>query len=342
MTKIKGGTPGQGFRAALKGRYIKTQKANGLTVVSTWPKKRGLPTSSAQALAQQTFASQIAMLKYADGEDVAAAYEHSPGTAYMPRDILMAAMTGNLLITRLSNGTIIAPWRLMSSSIQAMLDSISTDQGTIIYRSNIGWVALDPGTAGNVLTTYGTGIDPAWAPVTAPSGAATPTLSVEPVGGTSIGTGADCYQSESFIADVNFNITAVWCKFTASGTGAYCGGCGETSATSGSATLTSWEQSTPVILAADVYPRWHRFALPTMAEITAGKNFLIALGLTNKTATTAAGLNFDTNYQRMPIPAQPNGLSAIANLTPGVGTSVVLSSASSFAYGVGIEWAFPS
>lgn len=46
--------------------------------------------------------------------------------------------------------------------IQALLDGISTTQGTIIYYNGTDWVALAPGTAGYVLQTKGAGQNPAW------------------------------------------------------------------------------------------------------------------------------------------------------------------------------------
>lgn len=44
-----------------------------------------------------------------------------------------------------------------------VLDDLGATEGDILYRSASGWVVLGPGTAGQVLTTGGTGADPAWA-----------------------------------------------------------------------------------------------------------------------------------------------------------------------------------
>ncbi len=44
----------------------------------------------------------------------------------------------------------------------ALLDSLSTVQGTILYRGSAGWVALAPGTLGYVLKAGGAGADVAW------------------------------------------------------------------------------------------------------------------------------------------------------------------------------------
>ena len=50
-----------------------------------------------------------------------------------------------------------------SSDIQSLLDGISTTQGTVIYRDGTDWVALSPGTAGQLLKTNGAGANPSWA-----------------------------------------------------------------------------------------------------------------------------------------------------------------------------------
>lgn len=48
------------------------------------------------------------------------------------------------------------------ADVQAILDEISATRGIIIYRGNLGWAALLPGTAGYVLQTNGAGADPTW------------------------------------------------------------------------------------------------------------------------------------------------------------------------------------
>jgi len=49
-------------------------------------------------------------------------------------------------------------------SVALLLDNaLGTTQGSIIYRSATAWVALPPGTAGQVLATGGAGANPSWA-----------------------------------------------------------------------------------------------------------------------------------------------------------------------------------
>ena len=49
-----------------------------------------------------------------------------------------------------------------SASIIAALDLIGSTQGAILYRGENGWVALPPGTAGQILCSGGAGANPSW------------------------------------------------------------------------------------------------------------------------------------------------------------------------------------
>lgn len=57
----------------------------------------------------------------------------------------------------------------LTADVQEILDQVSITQGHVLYRAAVGWAALPPGTAGEVLTTNGAGADPAWGAVVAPS-----------------------------------------------------------------------------------------------------------------------------------------------------------------------------
>lgn len=51
-------------------------------------------------------------------------------------------------------------------NIQTLLDSISSTQGAILYRNATMWVALAPGTSGQVLQTGGPSANPSWLTLT--------------------------------------------------------------------------------------------------------------------------------------------------------------------------------
>jgi len=48
-------------------------------------------------------------------------------------------------------------------SATGILDQLSTTQGAVLYRGASAWLALGPGTAGHLLSTGGSGVDPSWA-----------------------------------------------------------------------------------------------------------------------------------------------------------------------------------
>lgn len=112
------------------------------------------------------------LIKNACPLDVEAAKEWSRGSAWTYKDTLISAAYGKLLTIYGTNGQ---PWhgrRVLSSSIQALLDSIGLDNGSILYRSVDGWAALAPGDPGQYPTpnTARTAIE--WMTPTGSSGGA--------------------------------------------------------------------------------------------------------------------------------------------------------------------------
>lgn len=74
--------------------------------------------------------------------------------------VLAPGTSGYALV---SNGAGADPsYQAVTADIQALLDSISTTQGAILYRNASDWVALSPGTDGQVLQTQGAGANPQW------------------------------------------------------------------------------------------------------------------------------------------------------------------------------------
>lgn len=65
-------------------------------------------------------------------------------------------------------------WALVTLS--AVLDGISSTRGTVLYRGAVGWSALAPGAAGNVLSTGGVGADPSWIPPGGGGGGVSPDI----------------------------------------------------------------------------------------------------------------------------------------------------------------------
>jgi hypothetical protein len=69
----------------------------------------------------------------------------------------------------------------MSTNLSAAVDSaFGSTQGSILYRGASGWVALAPGTAGQVLSTNGAGANPSWVPQSGGGGGGLPPFYVNP------------------------------------------------------------------------------------------------------------------------------------------------------------------
>jgi hypothetical protein len=70
------------------------------------------------------------------------------------------SVANNTIISNVSGGAAAAG----ANTLTQVLDSTAGNtQGSILYRSASAWTVLAPGTAGQVLTTGGTGANPSWA-----------------------------------------------------------------------------------------------------------------------------------------------------------------------------------
>jgi hypothetical protein len=72
--------------------------------------------------------------------------------------ISLAPIGVNNVMANLTAGSAAAA----GNTVTSVLDVIGATQGDIMYRNATTWVALTPGTSGNVLTTQGAGANPKW------------------------------------------------------------------------------------------------------------------------------------------------------------------------------------
>lgn len=111
------------------------------------------------------------------GTIIAAAHGGTGMTSYTTGDLLYASgpttlskLAGNTTPTlkvATSTGTGSAANAPTYSTASAVLDSISSTQGTILYRGASTWSALSPGTSGQYLKTQGASANPIWSTVSA-------------------------------------------------------------------------------------------------------------------------------------------------------------------------------
>jgi hypothetical protein len=102
------------------------------------------------------------------------------------RSIKQSVPTG-VVLGRRSVGDGPAEFIPLDEIIGAQLDAISAVRGSVLYRGAADWVALPPGSAGQVLQTNGSGADPTWETVSGGGGGDTeldfdpPTLTILPI-----------------------------------------------------------------------------------------------------------------------------------------------------------------
>lgn len=181
--KSRGALPPTTTRRASAKRYVQYSHGISQPIASGWPRPRPTKPSPAAQQAMDQWSQIIGWMKYADPEDVAAAYEMSRGTLYMPRDILSAIMTGSIWQARLAAGKVIGSYRYMSGVSQSMLDTLSTTPGALAVRGTSAWQSIEPGSAGDVLTCGGQNVLPYWSPQASGGGGVMEWVSTQDVSG---------------------------------------------------------------------------------------------------------------------------------------------------------------
>lgn len=83
----------------------------------------------------------------------------SGGTFTLTGTCGLAAIANNGILSNRSGSSAVPSVNNIADLLNAYF---SSTQGNILYRSNTGWSTLAPGTAGQVLTTGGTGANPSW------------------------------------------------------------------------------------------------------------------------------------------------------------------------------------
>jgi hypothetical protein len=88
-----------------------------------------------------------------------------PGFPDISGNATLAQLPGignNTILSNIAGGTATP----LANSLSAIIDSsIASTQGDILYRNASAWIALTPGTNGQVLTTGGAAANPAWATI---------------------------------------------------------------------------------------------------------------------------------------------------------------------------------
>jgi hypothetical protein len=127
-----------------------------------WPRPGVYGKSAGSVWRRVEFGYIAAATKNVHALDYETAVNLSRGTQYVPRDVLMLAMTGKLYEIHDTTGTIWSSWRMTVPNVQDVLEQLTNTPGAIIVRGGTFWEWITPGNASDVLTM----VDgmPDWAP----------------------------------------------------------------------------------------------------------------------------------------------------------------------------------
>lgn len=157
--------------AALRGNII-IDTYRGQVRIRSWPKPRGKAKSAAQQVAQDLFYWRARVAKHADERQMHFARTITPGSGWMPRDVIMSLMAGRFFSRIVTEQGVIYSMSFIAQVSEA-LDAITQQPGTLLWRSEDRWHPIPPGTPGNVLTYQGTEDPPEWLPPSGGGGDAT-------------------------------------------------------------------------------------------------------------------------------------------------------------------------
>lgn len=161
MSKVSMGRGFSGQTPRSRGGFF-VRDNDGKFVCQKWPRKRGKAKTPYDHYKQQEFALAGRMASNAISEDIFTATEMVKGTQQVPRDFLTMCIFGTAYQLVEEDGFVWPTFREMSVNPQYVLDLITTMQGSVLYRADIGWIGLDPGNAGQVLTMVDG--SPVWRP----------------------------------------------------------------------------------------------------------------------------------------------------------------------------------
>ncbi len=120
--------------------------------------------SPKQIQSQNNFKYASWLTKNISADFVGAAMDEAVGTPFLWRDLIMLEAYGKLTEMTDNFGTTWKGRRVLYADIQLLLSSIGIDKGSLLIRTNDGWVELLPGPDGNVLKMDPSTRLPTWGP----------------------------------------------------------------------------------------------------------------------------------------------------------------------------------
>lgn len=202
-------------RARLPGVYYTIFNSKlGRYVVIAWPKKRPNPSPVTQA--QNDLLAQIMKLvRFAAGADRAAAGELVKGKGFIPQDALVSAAQG-LLYSQFKGPNInLMSARMAQTDIELLLDSISSQPGSILVRTATEWMALLPGAANQVLTIDPVTLEPDWLDSGGGGGGGGEVYDIPSIAGSNYTSGAYATRGHLIIPTIDMSLKGMWANVRA-------------------------------------------------------------------------------------------------------------------------------
>lgn len=138
-------------------KQVTFSSLRGQQIVKRWQRPRGPPSSEAQAATQTGFLNIVAAQKNSWPVDQVGARLIAEGSQYAWRDVIGRACVGRLSEFILEDESL----RLVPQ-VQDLLDSITDVVGSLLVRTPAGWIGLELGTNGTVLTWNDAAEGPLW------------------------------------------------------------------------------------------------------------------------------------------------------------------------------------
>lgn len=323
MAKVKLGNVSPRAFPETRGRFMLSDTKHG-AVVSKWPRSRP-PAKTGYDYYRQTEFGLIA--KWAANPldlDLATAVEMAKGSEQVPRDILMMAAMGLYYEIVDPVGHVWESAR-MTTNPQYILDGITTEIGSMLFRAPVGWLGLPAGQPGQILAT--TGPQPYWTP--APAGTGGSIYTANQWGGAS----TSLFASKGVLIQPisPFTITAAYAPVAEVAGQSYKWGLYEIGPTS---TITAVLSLSATYTAPATATTYRVVPLGAPPVLQPGTRYALLFTRTSATNTTSCGLNAGTgNCRSIPV-IQSNTYLQYAQTNPAPGHTLSSSGTDAASHGL--------
>ena len=215
MAKLKLGNLDPGATTRSVGNFL-TIFRNGEPYAQKWPRKRGKAKTPYDFYKQTEFG--IVAREASSPEPVAyvSAIQLAYGTSNVPRDILMMGAYGTLYKLNFWDGRPVEYYRMVAPNAQLVLDQVTDTVGALLYRAEVGWIEVPPGSNGYFLQMND--LVPEWvhyAPSSAPSSLGSQGGTLDPMTGSTTSFGVTQGCAYVFQAGVELTGVELYCRTAA-------------------------------------------------------------------------------------------------------------------------------